>query len=72
MSDQDFGHLCRGRRIQISRRSDLGCFGDAAVSSNLTWVFADTASAVGSLAVTFISFDAVICDTDQPCSVNTA
>ena len=46
-------------------------------SSFLTWVYADTASAAcpahpGSLAMTSITFAAVMCDADDPCSVNTA
>ena len=76
MFDHDLGHLCRGRRIQTSGRTDLGGFSNAAASSILTWVQTDTASACpahpGSLAMTSITFAAVICDADEPCSVNTA
>ena len=43
----------------------------------LTWVWADTASAAcpahpGSLDMMSVIFAAVICDADDPCSVNTA
>ena len=34
----DFGHLCRGRRIQMSGHSDLGIFNDLGASSIFTWV----------------------------------
>ena len=43
--DHDFGHLCRGRRIQMSGHSDLGIFNYWRASSIFTWVQADTASA---------------------------
>ena len=36
--DHDFGHLCRGRRIQMSGHSDLGIFNNLWVSSIFTWV----------------------------------
>ena len=70
--DRDVGHLCFGRRIQISGHSDFGVFNDDGASSILTWVSANTASAAcpaqpGSLAMT-----SVICDADGPCSINTA
>ena len=46
-------------------------------SSIFTWVLADTASAAcpvqpGSLGMISMTFAAVICDVDDPCSVNTA
>ena len=46
-------------------------------SSILTWVYADTASAAclahpGCLEIMSMTFAAVICDADDPCSVNTA
>ena len=47
MLDQDFGHLCRRRRIQIPGHSDLEDFNNAEASSILTWVQADTASPAG-------------------------
>ena len=73
----DLDHVCRGRRIQTSGHSDFGIFSDVGPSSILTLVCADTASAAcpahpGSLAMTSINFTAVICDADEPCSVNTA
>ena len=42
-----------------------------------TWVYADIASAAcpsqsGSRAITSITFAAVVCDADEPCSVRTA
>ena len=76
MLDQEFGHLCFGRRIQISGHSDFGIFNNVGASSILTRV-QDIASAAcpahpGSLAMTTITFAAVICDADEPCSANTA
>ena len=57
--------------------SDFGIFNNDGASSFLTWVKADTASAAcpvhpGSLDMTSVTFAAVICDADEPCSVNTA
>ena len=40
--NQDLGHLCRGRRIQMSGHSGLGSFNNCGGSSILTWVYADT------------------------------
>ena len=75
--DHDFGHLCRGRRIQMSGHSDFGTFNNVGASFILTWVWADTASAAcpahpGSLALASITVAAVICNAEEPCSVNTA
>ena len=77
MLDHDFGHLCFGRRIQLTGHSDFGMSNSDGASSFLTWVETDTASAAcplhpGSLAMTSISSAAVICDADEPCAVNTA
>ena len=77
MLDRDFGHLCRGRRIQMSGHSDFGIFKKVGASSTLTWVYTDTASAAcpehpGSLDMISMTFAAFICDADEPCSVNTA
>ena len=77
MLDQEFGQLCFGRRIQISGNSDFGIFNNVGASSLFTWVQADIASAAcpahpGSLAMTTITFVAVICDADEPCSVHSA
>ena len=74
---QDLGHLRRGRRIQMCGHCDFGSFNTVEASSILTWVYADTASAAcpahsDSLAVTSISFAAVICIADETCSVKTA
>ena len=41
----DFGHLCCGRRIQLSGHSDFGIFNNLEASSIFTWVQADTAFA---------------------------
>ena len=43
--DHDLGHLCRGRRIQMSGHSDFGILNNFGASSIVTWVQADTASA---------------------------
>ena len=69
--------LCFGRCIQIPGHSDFGIFNDDGASSMLTLCKDDIASAAcpahpGSLAMTSITFAAVICDADDPCSVNTA
>ena len=77
MYSHDFGHLCFGRRIHTSGHSDLGLLSSFWASSIFTWVYADIASAAcpsqsGSRAITSITFAAVICDADEPCSVNTA
>ena len=73
--DHDFGHVCRGGRIQISGHSDFGIFNNFGASSMFTRVQADTASADcpplhGSLDMLSMTFAAVICDADDPCSVN--
>ena len=65
MLDHDLGHLCRGRRIQMSGHSDFGTFNDLGASSIFTWVSADTASAgcpahPGSLEKMSMTFAAVI------------
>ena len=72
--DHDFGHLCRGRRIHMSGHSDLGIFNNFGASSIFTREKADTASAAcpaqpGSLDLISMTFAAVICDADDPCSV---
>ena len=36
--DHDFGHLCRGRRIQMSGHSDFGISDYFGASSIFTWV----------------------------------
>ena len=61
--DQDLGHLCRGRRIHMSGHYDFGIFNNLGASSILQSC---------SPAVTSITFAAVICEADDPCSVNTA
>ena len=75
--DHDLGHLCRGRRIQMSGHSYLRIFNNFRASSIFTWVLAGTASAAcpadpGSLDMISMTFAAVICDADDPWTVNTA
>ena len=75
--DHYLGHMCRGRRIQMSGQSDLGIFNNFGASSIFTLVQAGTASAAGpahpgSLDMISMTFAAVIWDADDPCSVNTA
>ena len=75
--DHDFDHLCRGRRIQMSGHSYFGIFKNCGESSIFTWEKADTASAdcpaqPGSLDMISMTFAAVICEADDPCSLNTA
>ena len=75
--DHDFGHLCRGRRIQMSGHSDFGIFNNSWASSIFTWVKADTASAAcpsqpGNLEMISMILPAVIWDAEDACSVNTA
>ena len=77
MSAQDSGHPCRGRRIHKSGLSDFGFLSNLGASSSFTCVYTDTASAAcpsqsGNLAITSISFAAVIWDADEPCSEKTA
>ena len=42
--DHDFGHLCRGRRIQMSGHSDFRIFTNLRASCIFTWVLPDTVS----------------------------
>ena len=61
----------------MSGHSDLGIFNNLGASCIFTWVKADTASAAclaqpGSLDMIIMTYAAVICDADDPCSVNTA
>ena len=61
----------------MSGHSDLGIFNNFGESSILTWEKAGTASAAcpahpGNLEMISMFFGAVICDADDPCSVNTA
>ena len=61
----------------MSGHSDLGILCNLGASSFFSWVQADTASAAcpaqpGSLDMISMTFAAVICDADDPCSVNTA
>ena len=58
--DHDFGHLCRGRRLQMCGHFDFEIFNHVGASFILTWVQADTASAAcpahfGSLDISFHS-----------------
>ena len=77
MFDHGFDHLCRGIRIHVSGHSDFGILSSVGESFIFTWVYADIASAAcpsqsGILAITSMTFAAVICDADESCSVNTA
>ena len=77
MNYHDIGHFCFGRRIHTSGHSDYRIFSSCCASYISTWENADHASAAcpsqsGSRAITSITFAAVICDADKPCSVNTA
>ena len=61
----------------MSGHSDLGIFSNFGASSIFTGVYADTASVAcpahpGSLDMISMTFAAVICDADDPCSVNAA
>ena len=63
--------------LQMSGRSDFGILSSFGASSIIAYVSADTASAAcpehpGSLVILSMTFAAVICDADDPCSVNTA
>ena len=75
--DHDLGHLCLGRCMQFSGRSDFGVFNNVGASSTPTRVQTGPASVAcpadpGSLAITSIPYAAVTCDADDPCSKNTA
>ena len=74
--DNDFGHVCFGRRIQMSGHSNLDIYNNFGASFIFTWVQADTASAAcpehpGSLDMISMTFATVIWDADDRCSVNT-
>ena len=61
----------------MSGHSDFGIFNNVGASSIFSWVSADTASAAcpahpGSLDLLSMTFATVICDADDPCSVNSA
>ena len=54
---REFGHLCFGRRIQITGDSDFGIFNNVGASLILTWVQADTASAACPEHLLQLSFE---------------
>ena len=61
----------------MSGHSDLGIFNNLGKSTILTSLQADTASAAcpaqpGNLEMISMTFAGVICDAEDPCSVNTA
>ena len=65
MFAQDFGHVCRGRRIHTSGHSDSGILSNLGASAIFTWVQGDTASASGPshsgiIAMTFNTVAAII------------
>ena len=69
--------VCLGRRIHTSGHYDFGILCTLEHPSFLTWVLADTASAAcpsqsGNFATKSMTFAAVMCDADDPWSVNTA
>ena len=69
-----FGHLCRGRRIQLSGHSDFGIFNNLWASSIWTWVQPDIASAAcpsqpSNLEMISMILAAVIWDAEDPCSL---
>ena len=70
------GHLCFGRRVQISGYSDFRIFNNDEESSILIWVQTDLAFPAchthpDNLDMTSTTFAAVICHADDPCSENT-
>ena len=75
---QDFGRLCRGTRIHTCGHSNLRMLEQSgSILHLLPWcmltrrqLFCPSQS--GSLSLTSIHFAAVICDADEPCSVNAA
>ena len=61
----------------MSGHSDCGIFNNFGASSIFTWEKADTASAAGpahprNLDMISMTVAAIICDADDPCSMNTA
>ena len=75
----DFGHLCRGRRIQKSGHSDFGIFQHYGrilqILLECTRILHQSvacSSQSGYLGITSITFAAVIWDADEPCSVKDA
>ena len=61
----------------MSGHSDLGIFNNLGAFSIFSWEKANIASAAcpsqpGKLEMISMTFAAVICDADDPCSVNTA
>ena len=76
--DHESGHLCFGRRIQISGRSDFGIFAEDGASSILTWVSADILHVLPVLRIQVVvkscpwHLRPSFWDADDPCSVNTA
>ena len=69
MFANDVGHLCGGRRIQ--KYVDTVTLGFWEILVRRTASPACPAQS-GSLAMTSVTFAAVICDADEPCSVKTA
>ena len=75
--DNDLGHLCRGKRVQMSGHSDFVIFSNFGESSIFIWAYANTASAAftaqpDSLDMISMTFVAVICDADEFFSISTA
>ena len=72
MSANDLGHLCRGRRIQMTGHSFLGICNIFGASSNFAWVYADAASAACLAHPDSRTMTSIIYDEDECCSVNSA
>ena len=76
MLDHDLGHLCRGRRLQISGHSDFGIFSNVGASFHFDLGVSGYCicclSCASSLEVMYMTLAAFICDADDPCSVITA
>ena len=66
MFDHDFSHFVSWKTYPKRWTFRFGNFSNFAASSNLTCVHAQS----GSLAMASITFAAVTCDADEPCSVN--
>ena len=70
--DHDFGHLFRGVRIQKSGHSDFGILSSLGAPSDFTWVYRQVLRRLlVHLAMTSMTFAAVICEADEPRPVNT-
>ena len=74
MFDHDLGHLCRGMRTQMSGHFGfLSSFGASSILLGCTQILRRLLVPLqpGSLEMISMTFAAVICDADEPSSVNT-